>query len=561
LVSKGSPPGAGGARAHLEPNTKIHQTEVMKPTLFPVILAGGSGTRLWPLSREHYPKQFLSLLRQRTMLQETITRLDGMEGIAPPTIVCNEAHRFLVAEQARQAGRTPLAVLLEPVGRNTAPALTLAALALAESSSDPVMLAMPSDHAIRDVEAFQSTMREGIALAEKGHLVTFGVTPTCPHTGYGYIKTNGAAYPNGSQDESTDNADFDDENVNLRNLRTKEPIAYPVAAFVEKPDREAAQAFLRAGDYLWNSGIFMIRASVWLEQLKRHRPDIAEACAAAYTKGQRDGDFFHPDPKAFAECPSDSIDYAVMEKAAGRGLGTRDWGRGDTPPFPRPQSLVPSPPACVVLPLNAGWSDVGSWSALWDEGSHDTDGNVIEGDVYAQSVHNSLVIGQHRLVAVVGMDDVIVVETPDAILVAHKGSVQDVKELVGQLKARQRPEQADHRKVHRPWGHYETVDGGARFQVKRLTVNPGAALSLQMHHHRAEHWVVVKGTARVTRGEEVFLLTENQSAYVPVGVRHRLENPGAIPLEIIEVQSGSYLAEDDIVRFEDLYNRQNLAAK
>jgi mannose-1-phosphate guanylyltransferase/mannose-6-phosphate isomerase-like protein (cupin superfamily) len=422
---------------------------------------------------------------------------------------------------------------------------------------------MPSDHAIRDVGAFQATVREGVALAEKGHLVTFGVTPTCPHTGYGYIKTNGATYPNGSQDESTDYADFNDENVNLRNLRIKEPIAYPVAAFVEKPDREAAQAFLRAGDYLWNSGIFMMRASVWLEQLKHHRPDIAGACVAAYAKGKRDGDFFRPDPKAFAKCPSDSIDYAVMEKAAGAPLleGSGYGVQGSGYNLPEACTLNPAPPACVVLPLNAGWSDVGSWSALWDEGSRDTDGNVIEGDVYAQSVHNSLVIGQHRLVAVVGMDDVIVVETPDAILVAHKGSVQDVKELVGRLKARQRPEQADHRKVHRPWGHYETVDGGARFQVKRLTVNPGAALSLQMHHHRAEHWVVVKGTARVTRGEEVFLLTENQSAYVPVGVRHRLENPGAIPLEIIEVQSGSYLAEDDIVRFEDLYNRQNLAAK
>jgi mannose-1-phosphate guanylyltransferase/mannose-6-phosphate isomerase len=505
--------------------------------LHPVVLAGGSGTRLWPLSRELYPKQFLTLLGERSLLQQAICRLDGIQRIAPPIIVCNEEHRFLVAEHARQLGQSLSSIILEPVGRNTAPALTLASLSLLGASEgsdaqDPVMLVMPADHVIRDVGVFQAVVQRGAALAEKGCLVTFGIVPTAPKTGYGYIrKGEGLNYSDG--DGAANGVD---------------DAAFRIASFVEKPDRATAQRMLESEEYLWNAGIFMMRASVWLEQLERYRPDIAEICKEAHAHGHRDGDFYRPDAKIFASCPSDSIDYAVMEKVAGQGLGNGGVS-------PRPQSPVPSAPSCVVLPLNAGWSDVGAWSALWEEGERDAQGNVVQGDVYTLAMRDSLVIGEHRLVAAVGLDNVIVVETPDAVLVAHKDQVQDVKALVARLKEEKRPEQANHRKVHRPWGTYETVDLGQRFQVKRLTVNPGAALSLQMHHHRAEHWVVVKGTAKVTRGDEVFLLTENESAYVPVGVQHRLENPGAIPLELIEVQTGSYLGEDDIVRFEDRYNR------
>lgn len=505
--------------------------------LHPVILAGGSGTRLWPLSRELYPKQFLSLLGERSLLQEAICRLDGIQRLAPPIIVCNEEHRFLVAEHVRQLGKSLSSIILEPVGRNTAPALTLASLSLLDRADgpdpqDPVMLVMPADHVIRDVGVFQSVVQRGAALAERGCLVTFGIVPTAPKTGYGYIRK-------GESLEQSDGA------------------AFHIASFVEKPDRATAERMLQSEEYLWNAGIFVMRASVWLEQLERHRPDIAEICKEAHANGHRDGDFYRPDAKIFASCPSDSIDYAVMEKVAGAPLrevqGTGDAG-AITPDTGR-RILGPVPPLCVVLPLNAGWSDVGAWSALWEEGERDAQGNVVQGDVYTLAMRDSLVIGEHRLVAAVGLQNVIVVETPDAVLVAHKDQVQDVKALVARLKDEKRPEQANHRKVHRPWGTYETVDLGQRFQVKRLTVNPGAALSLQMHHHRAEHWVVVKGTAKVTRGDEVFLLTENESAYVPVGVRHRLENPGAIPLELIEVQTGSYLGEDDIIRFEDRYNR------
>ncbi|MCI0439099.1 MAG: mannose-1-phosphate guanylyltransferase/mannose-6-phosphate isomerase [Chloroflexi bacterium] len=481
--------------------------------LHPVILAGGSGTRMWPLSRELYPKQFLPLVTERSMLQETLLRLDGIEGLEPAVVVCNEEHRFLVAEHARQLGKALASIVLEPQGRNTAPALALAALSLA-GYGDPVMLVTPADHVIRDSQAFQNAVRRGIALASEGCLVTFGIVPTGPETGYGYIKRGEAFQSQGASGLGR--------------------APFTIAAFVEKPDEPTARRMLETEDYFWNSGIFMMKVSVWLEQLGIHRPDIAEVCKAAHAAGGRDGDFFRPDKKLFLDCPGDSIDYAVMERVAGKN--------GSAPP-------------CVVVPLDAGWSDLGAWSSLWEEGDKDADGNVVRGDVYAHLMRNSLLISSHRLLAAVGLEDVIVVETADAVLVAHKDSVQDVKALVARLKTEARTEQENHRKVHRPWGSFETVDIGPRFQVKRLTVNPGAALSLQMHHHRAEHWVVVKGTAKVSRGNETFLLTENQSTYVSVGTPHRLENPGSIPLELIEVQSGSYLGEDDIVRFEDRYNR------
>ena len=484
-------------------------------TLHPVILAGGSGTRLWPLSREYYPKQFLGLSGERSMVQDTVCRLDGLAPVAPPIIVCNEVHRFLVAEQMRELGRRSPAIILESEGRNTAPALALAALYLTSEqdgadADDPVMLAMPADHVIRDVATFQSVVRQGADLAEKGALVTFGIVPTSAATGYGYIREGEAV--------------------------GRSETSFRLAAFVEKPDLATAQSMVESGDYLWNSGIFMMRASVWLEALERHSPEIARACRSAHAAGIPDGEFYRPDAELFASCPSDSIDYAVMEKVAG--------------PAARSDEAE-----AFVLPMDAGWSDVGAWSALWEDGAHDDQGNVVQGDVYARSVRNSLLIGKHRLLAAVGLEDLIVVETSDAVLVANKENVQDVKGLVAELRSEGRQEHENHRKVHRPWGSYETVDSGPGFQVKRLTVNPGAALSLQMHHRRAEHWVVVKGTARVTRADEQFLLRQNESAYVPVGVHHRLENPEASPLEIIEVQSGEYLGEDDIVRFDDRYNR------
>ena len=461
----------------------------------PVILSGGSGTRLWPLSREHYPKQLLALLGEQTLLQQTVSRLDGMKHVAAPLLVCNEEHRFLIAEQMRQLGKAPADIVLEPVGRNTAPALTLAALALLKHApDDALMLVMPADHIIQDTDNFRAAVEQGAALAEKGRLVTFGIVPTAPETGYGYIKMG------------------DGNNV---------------AAFIEKPDIETASRYVAAGDHFWNSGMFMMQASVWLDELNRYHPAMLEACQAAYEQGQRDADFYRVNALAFGSCQSNSIDYAVMEE---------------------------TDKAAVVV-LDAGWSDIGAWSSLWEASARDAQGNVVQGDVYLHATKNTLLISQHRFLAAVGLDDIIVVETPDAVLVAHKQHAQSVKEIVNRLKAEKRSEYQTHRRVYRPWGSYEGIDAGQRFQVKRLMVNPGASLSLQMHHHRAEHWVVVKGTARVTKGDEVFMLTENQSTYIPLGTTHRLENPGTIPLEIIEVQSGSYLGEDDIVRFEDQYNR------
>jgi mannose-1-phosphate guanylyltransferase/mannose-6-phosphate isomerase len=469
--------------------------------IYPVILSGGSGTRLWPLSRQLYPKQLLALNGEHTMLQQTALRLDGLAGVHPPIVVCNEEHRFLVAEQLRALGKNPAGIILEPTGRNTAPALTLAAMFLVAKDPEAVMLAMPADHAIQDVAAFQSAVAQAVRSAVDGHLATFGIVPRKPETGYGYIR-QGQSVPG------------------------FEPVRR-VAAFVEKPDTAAAAEYLASGDYLWNSGMFLLRARTWLDELKRTRPDILQACETAFVQGRQDGEFYRVNNEAFRECPSDSIDYAVMEKTD----------------------------RAVVAPLDAGWSDVGAWSAIWDTAARDAQGNVIKGDVIFHDTRNALLISSHRLVTAVGLDDVIVVETSDAVLVARKDRDQDVKEIVNRLEQQQRGERLLHRRVHRPWGSYEGIDSGDRFQVKRLIVKPGAAISLQLHHHRAEHWVVVKGTARVTRGDEVVLLAENQSTYIPIGMKHRLENPGNIPLEIIEVQSGGYLGEDDIVRFEDRYNR------
>ncbi len=462
--------------------------------IHPVILSGGSGTRLWPLSRELYPKQLICLVGDRTLLQDTVARLDGVQGVSEPLIVCNEEHRFLIAEQLREIGHGARDIILEPAGRNTAPALTLAALALDEAGSDEPMLVMPADHVIENAAAFADAVAQAAPLAAEGRLVTFGIVPTGPETGYGYIR-KGAGHA--------------------------------VAAFVEKPDAETATRYVASGEYFWNSGMFLMRPSVWLAELSRHRREVLDACRAAFADTKRDGDFHRVNKNAFLKCPSDSIDYAVMEKTD----------------------------RASVVPLDAGWSDIGAWSALWQVSEQDDAGNVLRGDVHAHDTRNALLIAQSRFLATVGIEDTIVIETPDAVLVAHKDSAQDVKAIVSHLKSANRSEHQIHRKVYRPWGSYEGVDAGDRFQVKRLIVKPGASLSLQMHHHRAEHWVVVRGTARVTRGDEVFLLSENQSTYIPIGTKHRLENPGTIPLEIIEVQSGGYLGEDDIVRFEDTYNR------
>lgn len=475
--------------------------------ILPVVLSGGSGTRLWPLSREKYPKQLLPLIGKQSMLQATVARLDGLVGLAEPLLVCNEEHRFVVAEQIRLLGKQGR-VLLEPVGRNTAPALTLAALWASRQGDDPVLVVMPADHVIVDETLFREAVARAVALAEAGRAVTFGITPDCPETGYGYIQ-QGRALAGDSG-------------------------AFELARFVEKPDRQTAQAYLDAGDFLWNSGIFVMHASTWLTALELCRPDILAACRASL-KGGEDGDFVHVDPAAFARCPADSIDYAVMERLTGGGADL---------------------PKSAVIPLAAGWSDVGAWDALWKVLPKSEDGNAWRGDVLLEGCCDTLAIAENRLVACIGLSNIVVVETDDAVLVAHHDATQDVKKVVDRLKGEGRAVAQWHRKVYRPWGWYDGVDAGERFQVKRIGVKPGAALSLQMHHHRAEHWIVVSGTARVTKGDEVFLVSENQSTYIPLGVKHRLENPGIVPLEMIEVQSGSYLGEDDIVRFEDTYGRR-----
>ncbi len=461
--------------------------------IHPIILCGGNGSRLWPLSRDQHPKQLLALVGERTLLQETALRLDGLADVARPVVVSNAEYRFQIAEQMREIGRLPCPLLLEPVGRNTAPALTVAALRVLAVDPEAVLLVMPADHAIQDARAFCAAVTQGLPRALAGRLVTFGVVPDAPETGYGYIRQG--------PDET-------------------------IAEFVEKPDAERAAAFVESGEYLWNSGLFLMRAARWIEELRRYRPDVLAACEAAVVGGRQDADFFHVGA-AFSECPSESIDYAVMERV--------DCGS--------------------VIALSAGWSDVGAWHALWDLGAKDTHGNVVRGDVVTLDASDNLIVADSRLVGAVGVRNMVLIETKDAVLIADRTRCQDVKELVTRLKAVGRPECTTPSRVWRPWGFYETLDSGSRFQVKRIIVRPGAALSLQAHHHRAEHWIVVTGTARVVRDSEEFLVTENESTFIPVGVRHRLENPGLIPLEMIEVQSGSYLGEDDITRFEDRYRR------
>lgn len=464
--------------------------------MIPVILSGGSGTRLWPLSRDAFPKQFLALVGHDSMLQATWHRVAPLTS-GGPIVVAGEAHRFMVAEQLREAGCAEAKILLEPVARNTAPAIAAAALEATRDGADPLLLVLPSDHVIADADAFRAAVRAASAAAEAGALVTFGIVPTGPETGYGYIKA-----------------------VAGEGVRA-------VERFVEKPDAATAAAYVASGDYAWNSGMFLFRASAYLAELERHQPAMLAACREALAQARRDVDFVRLDATTFAVSPSDSIDYAVMEKTA----------------------------HAAVLAIDVGWNDVGSWAALWQVAEQDGDGNAHHGDVLARDCRDTLAWGDGRLLALLGLRDVVVVDTADAVLVAHKDHVQDVKAIVAELKRRGRGETSLHRKVYRPWGHYDSVDVGERFQVKRITVKPGAALSLQMHHHRAEHWIVVSGTAKVTRGDEVILLGENQSTYIPLGVKHRLENPGVVPLELVEVQSGSYLGEDDIVRFEDVYGR------
>lgn len=463
--------------------------------LQPVLLSGGSGTRLWPLSREAYPKQFLALAGEHTMLQDTWLRVAPLASRAP-IVVANEEHRFLAGEQLRLVGMAEAAIMLEPVGRNTAPAIAAAALQAGEGGDDPLLLVLPSDHVVRDAEAFRAAVRTAMPAAEAGALVTFGIVPEAPETGFGYI-----------QAEAGDG---------VRQVRR----------FVEKPDAATAQQYLDAGGYYWNSGMFLFRASRYLEELGRFRPDILAAVRKAFAGASRDGDFVRLEKDAFAASPSDSIDYAVFENT-GRAM---------------------------VLPVDIGWNDVGSWSALWQVSEQDADGNAHHGDVIAVDSRNSYAYAR-RLVALVGVDDLVVVETDDAVLVAHKDRVQQVKDVVALLKAEQRSHAVLHREVHRPWGSYDSIDQDAGFQVKRIKVKPGGRLSLQSHTRRAEHWIVVRGTARVTRDNDVFELHANQSTYIPLGAKHRLENPGTDTLELIEVQSGDYLGEDDIVRYEDVYGR------
>ncbi len=474
--------------------------------LIPVILSGGAGTRLWPLSRELYPKQFLPLVSDRTMIQDTALRVEGVAGIAPPIVVCNEAHRFLVAEQLRQVGVTPQAILLEPAGRNTAPAVAIAALAALASASQGkksaagvLLLVLPADHVLTDVAAFRRAVESAIPAAHEGRFITFGVVPTQAETGYGYIRQGAGSGP-----------------------------VRPVVAFIEKPDAQRAAEFIASKDYFWNSGIFLLPAQGYLDELGRLDPAMLAACKQAFTAAARDLDFVRLERTAFESCRADSIDYAVMEKTD----------------------------RASVVPLAAGWSDVGSWASLQDALQPDSSGNVTRGDVFTEDTKDCLLFSTERLVAAVGLEGHVVIETKDAVMVAPKDRVQDIKRLVENMKRAGRSEPGLHREVFRPWGSYDSVDAGPRFQVKRLTVKPGATLSLQMHKHRAEHWVVVKGTARITRGEEVFLLSENESTFIPVGTVHRIENPGTEPLQIIEVQSGSYLGEDDIVRLDDHYGRK-----
>jgi mannose-1-phosphate guanylyltransferase/mannose-6-phosphate isomerase len=468
--------------------------------LTPVLLSGGVGSRLWPVSRETHPKQFQPLAGELSMLQQTLQRTSGMEETRP-LVVCNEEHRFMVAEQLRQVDLQASALILEPRGRNTAPAVALAAIQALAKDPDALLLVLPADHLIREVDAFVEAVGKAVPLAQQGRLVTFGVVPSAAETGYGYIKCG----------ESLDTD------------------LYDLERFVEKPDAATAQAYVDSGSYLWNSGMFLLRAETYLDQLASHAPEILNCCRQAMEHASADLDFVRPDAEAFDQCPSDSIDYAVMEKT--------DAG--------------------AVVSLDCGWSDVGAWSSLWDVAERDADGNARIGDVVVDNCHNNYLRSESRLLAATGVDDLVVVETADAVLVSHRDKVQDVKRIVNRLKAEQRQEVALHRRVYRPWGSYESLITSDRFQVKRIVVNPGQTLSLQLHHHRAEHWIVVHGTAEVTCEDRVFMLGEDESTYIPLGHKHRLANPGRIPLELIEVQSGAYLGEDDIVRFQDEYGRSS----
>lgn len=469
--------------------------------IVPVILAGGSGTRLWPLSREMYPKQLINLIDEKTMLQETLMRLSGLENIGNPIVICNDNHRFMVAEQLREIEVTTESILLEPVGKNTAPALAIAALKLLSQGLNPLLLVLPADHIIKDVSVFHEALNSGESFAQEGFLITFGIVPEMAETGYGYIRKGDQLSGPGSTE------------------------VFKIAEFVEKPDKKTAEAYFKSGRYCWNSGMFMFKASQVIEELKKCAPEIVEACERALNSGKEDLDFFRLDAEAFEACPSDSIDYALMEKT--------DKG--------------------VMVSLKAGWNDLGSWEALWTVGEKDENGNVMQGDVLTHDVNNSYLKATHRMIAAVGLENHIIIETSDAVLVSPRDRVQEVKQFVDQLKANKRSEAILHRKVYRPWGVYEDIDISRRFQVKRITVKPGMILSLQKHFHRSEHWIVVKGTAVVTKGDDTFILKEDESTYIPLGETHRLENPGKIDLELIEVQSGSYLDEDDIVRFEDVY--------
>ncbi|HUO44338.1 MAG TPA: mannose-1-phosphate guanylyltransferase/mannose-6-phosphate isomerase [Burkholderiales bacterium] len=469
--------------------------------LYPVILSGGAGSRLWPLSRESLPKQFLKMLSERTLFQETILRLNGIESVQPPLVIANHEHRFLIAEQLRDIDVRPQALLLEPAGRNTAPAVAAAAYHLLQHDEDALMLVLPADHHLPDVAPFHAAVRRAVAAAERGFLVTFGVVPRWPESGYGYIQRGDA----------------------LDAL----PDCYRIASFVEKPEPEIAAKYIAAGDYFWNSGMFLFGARQFRDELERLRPQLAAGCRRAVQGAVRDLDFLRLEPAAFAQCEATSVDYAIMEPTA----------------------------AGAIVMADFRWSDLGSWESLWEAAPKDSAGNFAGGDVYLDDVRDSYVVSTQRMVAAIGIGHLVVVETPDAVLVCDRDQVQRVRQMVEHLKSQRRAEHAQHRTLYRPWGHFESIDAGPRFRVKRITVNPGRKLSLQLHHHRAEHWVVVTGTAKITRGDETIVLSENQSTYIPVGVPHRLENPGKIPLQIIEVQSGAYLEEDDIVRLEDAYNR------
>jgi mannose-1-phosphate guanylyltransferase/mannose-6-phosphate isomerase len=470
-------------------------------SIHPVVLSGGSGTRLWPLSREALPKQFLKFQGDHSLLQATILRTIGLADSSAPTILANNEHRFLIAQQLQEIDAQARDIILEPVGRNTAPALAVAALSIVAQDPAGLMLVLPSDHLIANAAAFRAEAMAAVPTARAGHLVTFGIRPRWAETGYGYIACGTPLAGDGA--------------------------CSAVAKFIEKPDLARAERFVAEGGYFWNSGMFLFPAQVFLSELERLQPTMLAACRQALSEGQRDLDFTRLSQTALERCPSISVDYAVLEHTS----------------------------LAAVRPVDYDWSDLGSWKALWDVGVKDADGNVTEGQTVLEEVSNSYFYSESRLVTAIGVDGIVVVETPDAILVSHRESVQGLRKIVDKLKSQKRTEGVIHRKVHRPWGTYESVDTGDRFQVKRITVNPGAKLSMQMHHHRAEHWIVVRGTARVTRGEDVVMLTENESTFIPLGVKHRLENPGRIPLELIEVQSGTYLGEDDIVRFEDTYNR------